>query len=445
VEASHYPGEVGWTLSDLIAKYDVPGAQVAVLADGEIQDEAAGVLSLHTRVETTSDSVFKIGSITKIWTATLIQQLVNDRVLTLDRPVRDYLPGFRLSDPAATDTLTTRHLLTHTGGLDGNHSTDTGRNDDAIERFVATLADADHPLPPGTLFSYSNSGYALLGRLVEVLRGNPFHHVLRERLVTPLGLRTVATDTYEAILHRAAIGHLHTGGKLTPTTSWAVRYHCTPSGSHLAMSARDLLEFVRPHLTDPALAELREPQLASVPDFGGGILGWGLGWMLYRDGVIGHTGVSKGQKAFLRVVPSANVAVAVLTNSAGAEPLAHEILSTVLGELAGVETTPPPVPPANPTPINAHRMCGTYRTSRYDITLSVEDNRAFLTHHPRDELADTFRGKPEDRVEVVRLNDSAIITAEPKPGGHQVRSLIGTDEHGRARFLHNGAAAHRIT
>ncbi|MGP4102438.1 serine hydrolase [Nonomuraea sp. KM90] len=59
--------------------------------------------------------MFKIGSITKIWTATLIQHLVDDGVLDLDRPVRDYLPGFRLRDPAATDFLTARRLLTHTG------------------------------------------------------------------------------------------------------------------------------------------------------------------------------------------------------------------------------------------------------------------------------------------------------------------------------------------
>ncbi|OXM45220.1 serine hydrolase domain-containing protein [Amycolatopsis alba] len=433
-----------WNLGELIAKYDVPGAQVAVLADGEIHDEAAGVLSLHTRVETTPDSVFKIGSITKIWTATLIRQLVSDGVLDLDRPVRDYLPGFRLSDPAATESLTARHLLTHTGGIDGQHITDTGRNDDAIEKFVATLADADHLLPPGALFSYSNSGYVVLGRLVEVLRGKPFHDALRERIVTPLGLPTVATTTYEAILHRAAVGHVQTDGELAPTKSWAVRYFSTPSGSHLAMNARDLLTFVRLHLTDPALAALRDPQLESVPDFGGGILGWGLGWMLYRDGVVGHTGVSKGQKAFLRVAPSAGVAVVVLTNSSGADPLAYEIFGRVLGDLAGVETTPLPVPPARPAPIDVNRWCGTYRTSLYDHTLTVENDRAFLIRRPRSELAKSFLGKPEDRIEVVRLHDSSIITAEPKSDGHQVLSLVGRDEHGRAHFLHNGAAARRI-
>lgn len=436
---------MGWDLSELVAKYDVPGAQVAVLADGEIRDEAAGVLSLRTRVEATTDSVFKIGSITKIWTATLIHQLVDDGVLDLDRPVRGYLAGFRLTDPAATESLTARHLLTHTGGIDGNHFTDTGRNDDAIEKFIATLAEADQLLPPGTVLSYSNSGYVILGRLVEVLRGKPFHDVLRERLVTPLGLRTAAIDTYEAILHRAAVGHTRAGGEIVPVKRWAVSYYSAPSGSHFAISARDLLEFVRLHLTDNALAAMREPQVDGVPDFGGGVIEWGLGWMLYQDGVVGHTGVSKGQKAFLRVAPAAGVAVAVLTNSTCGEPLAYEIFGAVLRDLAGVETAPLPVPPVNPAGIDADRMCGTYRSTLYDIALTCEDGRAFLTHRPRNDLAASLIGGPEERVEVVRLNDSSVITAEPTSEGHRVLSLVGSDSRGRARFLHDGAAAYRIT
>ncbi|MFC0547822.1 serine hydrolase domain-containing protein [Kutzneria chonburiensis] len=417
---------MGWSLGELIARHDVPGAQVAVLADGRIEDDAAGVLSRHTRVEATTDSIFKIGSITKLWTATLVQQLMDEGLLELDRPVSDYRPGL--------GKFTVRQLLTHTSGMDANHFVDTGRGDDAIEKFVDTLADVDHPFPPGTVFSYSNSGFATLGRLVEVLRGQRFHDVLRERIATPLGLRTVAVDPYEAILHRAAVGHFD-GGE--PTTSWAVRYHCTPSGSHLAISARELLEFVRMHLTDPNLAALRETQLDEVPDFGGGQVGWGLGWMRYRDGIVGHTGVSKGQKAFLRVAPSAGVAVAVLTNSAGGAPLAYEIFAQVLHDLTGVETDPLPVPPANPTPIDVERMGGTYRTTLHDITLAVENGRTFLTYRPRN-------GKPENRVEVVRLTDKAVITVEPTFDGHQVLSLIGDDGNGRAQFLHNGSAAYRI-
>jgi CubicO group peptidase (beta-lactamase class C family) len=402
-------------LPGLIAEHDVPGAQVAVLAGGEVQNFAAGVLSLRTRVETTTDSVFKIGSITKLWTATLVQHLVLEGLLDLDRPVSTYLPGFRLSSPDATGSVTARRLLTHTSGIAPYHFIPAA----GVEEFVAALADEEHPLRPGAVFSYSNSGFVVLGRVVEVLRGKPFHDVLRDDLATPLGLATVATDVYEAILHRAAVGHVGT----EPTKKWAGSYSTAPSGSHLAMSAHDLLTFVRLHLTDPALAPLREPQL-DVPDYGEGVIGWGLGWMRYPGGIVGHTGVSKGQKAFLRVDPAAGVAVAVLTNSTNGEPLAHDVFTA-----NGMEMAPPPVPPADPAPIDRW-MCGTYRNPLYDITLDGTS----LTYRARN------GNRPDNRVEVVRLGERTIITADD----HRVMSLIGSDDRGRAEYLHNGAAAYRI-
>jgi hypothetical protein len=106
----------------------------------------------------------------------------------------------------------------------------------------------------------------------------------------------------------------------------------------------------------------------------------------------------------------------------------------VLHDLAGVETDPLPVPPADPAPIDLERMGGTYRTTSYDITLAVENGRAFLTRN----------GDSDNRIEVVRLSDDAIIAVEPTLDGHQVLSLVGDDGHGRAQFLHNGSAAYRI-
>lgn len=356
----------------LIAKYDLPGVQVALLAGGEVQGEAA-------------DEVFRVGSITKLWTTTLVQQFVDEGLLDLDQPVCRRLPGF---SPA----LTARHLLTHMGGI--------------------ALASEDQVVPPGTVFSYSNSGFVVLARLVEAVSGRPFDDVLRERLVEPLGLRTVVTG----------VGH-----------------GTAPGASDIAMNARELLEFVRLHLDDPKLAVLRETQVEAVPDFGGGVVGWGLGWMLYRDGVVGHTGVAKGHKAYLRVVPESGTAVAVLTNSANctnSELLAHEVFTSLLTD---VTTEAPPTPAENPGPIDAARMCGTYRNQFYDITLENENDRAVLIYRPRTELG---RAK---RVEVVRHGLSSVIGVEPTTDGHQVFSLVDEDEKGRARFLHNGSAAYRVS
>ncbi len=191
-------------LARVLAERGVPGASVAVLAEGRVVTAAAGVLSTATGVEATPDAVFQIGSITKLWTSALVMQLVDDGLVDLDAPVRAYLPEFTGGDPA----ITTRQLLCHVAGFEGDIFTDTGRGADAVERYVASLHDIPQLFAPGEVFSYNNTGFVVLGRLVEVLRGKPFDEVLVERLADPLGLTHVSPSPYEAILHRAAVGHL---------------------------------------------------------------------------------------------------------------------------------------------------------------------------------------------------------------------------------------------
>jgi CubicO group peptidase (beta-lactamase class C family) len=201
----------GWLaerLPELLAKYKVPGAAVGVYAGGEVVDFAAGVLSRATGVEATTDSVFQIGSITKTWTATLVMQLVDDGLLDIDKPVVTYLPDFKLADQDAANSMTVRQLLCHTAGFEGDVFTDTGNNDDCVEKYLETLAADPQLFPPGELFSYNNAGYVVLGRLIEVLRQKPYDQALREHLFAPLGLAHAATDAAAAILFRAAVGHL---------------------------------------------------------------------------------------------------------------------------------------------------------------------------------------------------------------------------------------------
>src|SRR5215467_14257591 len=111
-------------LPTLLAEHKVPGAAVAVLAGGQVIDVAAGVLSKATGVEATVDSVFQVGSITKVWTTSLLMQLVDEGKLDLDNPIRRYLPEFALADAEAAATITVRQLLSHTAGFEGDLFTD---------------------------------------------------------------------------------------------------------------------------------------------------------------------------------------------------------------------------------------------------------------------------------------------------------------------------------
>lgn len=179
-------------LAALLAEHRVPGAAIAVLAGGEVIDHAAGLLNTGTGVESTVDSVFQIGSITKLWTTTLAMQLVDEGRLELDRPVRDYLPEFALADQAAAARITVRQLTCHTAGFEGDIFTDTGTGDDCVAKLVATLSEVPQLFAPGEMFSYNNAGYCVLGRVIEVLRGKSYDECVRDHLFVPLGLTHAA-------------------------------------------------------------------------------------------------------------------------------------------------------------------------------------------------------------------------------------------------------------
>lgn len=323
-------------LPALLAEHKVPGGAVAVSAGGQVADVAAGVLSKSTGVEATVDSVFQVGSITKVWTATLIMQLADAGKLDIDAPIRDVLPDFRVADEAASALITTRQLMAHTAGFEGDIFTDTGRGDDCVERYVATLGEVAQLFPPGEMFSYNNAGFCVLGRIVEVLREQPYDACLREHLFTPLGLTHVATSADEAILFRAAVGHVQPEPDADPQPApiWSLVRSSVPAGSMLSMRPRDLLAFAQMHIDGGRAADgttvlgpeaaraMRQPQVTLPPL---GLMGtsWGLGWEIYDwpgGTVIGHDGGTVGQAAFLRVAPERDVAIALLTN--GGNPIA---------------------------------------------------------------------------------------------------------------------------
>lgn len=292
---------LGERLPELIAEHRVPGAVIGVYANGELLERAAGVLNTRTGVPVTTDSLFQIGSISKVWTATLALQLVEDGKLDLDRPVRAYLPEFRLTDESAAALITTRQLLCHTAGFEGDRFTDTGRGDDAIARYVELLGETPQLFEPGELFSYNNAGYVVIGRIIEILRGKPYIQCLREHLIQPLELAYTATDAEEAILHRAAVGHFPSGPEDSPQPAgvWALPRSLAPAGSALTMTARDLLTFARGHLCDDGgvlgtetIHAMRTEHMRMSPITAHGDA-WALGWEIFHVGehtIYGHNG-----------------------------------------------------------------------------------------------------------------------------------------------------------
>jgi CubicO group peptidase (beta-lactamase class C family) len=414
-----------WTarLSELAARARVSGATLGIWSDGQEVLAAYGVLNCATQVPVTPDSLFQIGSITKIWTATMIMQLIEEGQLSLDTTVADALPGIRLSPSDVGGQVTVRHLLTHTSGIDGDIFTDTGRGDECVERYVEELAAAPSTFPVGAAYSYCNSGFVLLGRIIEVLDGRSWDESLRDRLTGPLALTRTVTLPEEAILHRAAVGH---DGAGVPVQVWGLPRSIGPAGL-ITATAGDLLTFARLHLaggilpdgkrilSEASASAMRQPR-AAIPDFAAPGAAIGLGWRLGSwggRGIIGHDGDTVGQSAYLRIDPEAQLAVCLLTNAAESESLFRKLFDEVFDSLVGVTMPAIPLPArsagapdrvaglvtvaADPDP-DLERHVGRYERTSRRFDVSVRDGRLHMVLTVTGKLADLFNSKAEEII-----------------------------------------------
>jgi CubicO group peptidase (beta-lactamase class C family) len=354
---------------------------VAVLSDDRVTAAAAGVLNTATGVPVTTDSLFQIGSVTKVWTATVLMRLVEQGRVGLDTPVAEVLPGFRVADAAVSRQVTLQHLLTHTSGIDGDFFHDTGRGDDCLARYAVACAGLEQLHPLGETMAYCNTGYVLLGRVVEVLTGVVWDQALRDLLVEPLGLSHTWTLAEDVLRHRAALGHeTGTDGVLRPAATWALPRSLGPAGT-INATATDVLALARLHLrggvtadgtrllAERTVADMRVPQVEMPTRWDKGDR-WGLGWALFdRGGLCGHDGSTIGQRACLRISPDADAAVAVLTNAETAAPLISAVTGAVLAELTGLAPEPPLAPPNEPVPAELDSWAGVYQRTavRYEV------------------------------------------------------------------------------
>jgi CubicO group peptidase (beta-lactamase class C family) len=142
--------ELQAVLDELVAKHGVPGAVVGLLHGDEVAVAAAGTANLNTGAEMTPDTAFLTGSITKVWTASLLMTFVDEGIVDLDRPVATYLPHFRLADPRAATEITVRQLLNHSSGIDaGDYLLELGEGPAAHRRYVERLATVEQIHAPG--------------------------------------------------------------------------------------------------------------------------------------------------------------------------------------------------------------------------------------------------------------------------------------------------------
>lgn len=316
------------SLEEGLVRHHVPGASIAIFHEGELTTAVAGVVNVNTGVEVTPETVTQIGSITKVFTTTLVMQLVDEGTVELDERVVRYLPDLRLKDREALQQITVKMLLNHTSGIDGEMLPDHGHDEETIEKGIVRYAELGQLFDPGAELSYCNAGMVIAGYLAQRLTGKSWYRLVRERIFEPLQMKNAAALPEEAVLHRVSVGHyLHPATqRLVPTSFVFLPLSLAPAGSTLMMSARDLIAFAMAHMALGVGANgnrilsahsAKAMQHLTVNNRGKGYtyIDMGLGWMVSDDGLLHHGGGSPGIISMLYAYPERDFAVAILTNA----------------------------------------------------------------------------------------------------------------------------------
>jgi CubicO group peptidase (beta-lactamase class C family) len=171
-----------------------------------------GLANMEWNIPNTPDTKFRLGSITKQFTATVILQLVEQGKIKLDGKLSDYLPDYRKD---VGEKVTIHHLLTHTSGIPSYTSQpgffeNVSRNPYKVDEFVKKYASGNLEFEPGSKFLYNNSGYFLLGAIIEHVTGKPYEQVLKENIFDPVGMKNTGYDHHNTVIAKRATGYIKT-------------------------------------------------------------------------------------------------------------------------------------------------------------------------------------------------------------------------------------------
>jgi CubicO group peptidase (beta-lactamase class C family) len=435
-------------LNELVNELDVPGAAVGVSDNGEHVILTAGIESLRSGHPVIPDTAFQIGSISKVFTTTLLAAVTELDDPLLDKPVAELVPEASWMDPR----IKLEHLLTHSSGLAGDCFADTGRGDDALARYVRQLQDLpnDVPGPPGRRYSYCNSGFAVLGRLIEVLTGSTYDAALSEYLLRPLGLGGATLLPEETLLKPHAIGHNRFPGKpLAADDIWHFARAADPMGG-ICATPGDLLSFAEMHLANgvtkdgkqilaPRVAQkLRERRL-ETPEYARPSAR-GLGWGIYNSDqgqIVGHDGETLGQVARLRIVPEHGLAFTILTNAIpDGHLIARELEAAILKhwDIALTAVEADTVEAFDPEP-----YLGRYRNFEGLMEVTARDHGLKL----RNAVETEGLWEQEYRSELVPIGGGAFVdAADSDPASAQ--RFADIDDSGRCQSYFNGRVFWRV-
>lgn len=345
------PGEYGylkehitWLIRKEMSKNNVQGLSIALVDDQQVVwSEGFGFADRAAQTPATGDTVYRVGSVSKLFTCLAAMQLVEQGRLDLDKPLATYVPDFSLrSRFSNTAPITLRSIMTHHSGIPSDYLKGMWtQQPQPISTLPALIRDEYAAFPPDTVFSYSNLGMSLLGLAVQNISGQEFAGYMQQTLLSPLGMQHSAFSL--GIGSAAPAARAYSGSDEKPEPP----LRDIPAGG-LNASVNDMSRFIRMILAEgefngqriikpETVREMLRPQNSSVAlDQGFRI---GLGWML--DGLGGiniknagtvahHSGATLYHRAQLVVLPQVKLGMIVLSNSNGAQGLVNTISTEAL-------------------------------------------------------------------------------------------------------------------
>ena len=412
-----------------------PGAAVLVARDGQIlYKKGFGYADVKEKKAITAETIFRIGSITKQFTGAAILKLAEENKLSLDDKLAKYIPDYPRGDE-----VTIHHLLTHTSGI--KSYTDNLRPDSkdvlspiaSVEDHIEGFKHLPYNFDPGTSWSYSNSGYFLLGYIVEKVAGSSYGDYLQKAFFQPLGMHHTGIHYGGIQLANEAKGHGFENGKVELAPDWEMSW--AGAAGALYSTVDDLFKwnealFGGNVLKKESLEKAFTP--VTLNDGREANPKYGYGWMMteYRGwGDLGHGGGLPGFITFLTRFPEENVTVAILTNASPPDKLNPQEAAYQLAEIFFWEDMA--LAPVFETAENVNLSLYPDYVGRYDyggavLTVSTEKGKLFaqLSGQPKFEIFprndDTFFWKVVDaQVQFVRNDEGHVSHAIHTQGGRQ--------------------------
>ena len=415
-----------------LARTKTPGVQIAVARDGKVVfSKGYGVADIETSRPVTPQTLFRVGSVTKMVTGAVLAQLAADGKLDLRAPISRYVPEL---DGRKVGTVTSQQLLTHTAGWIDNAIPYGRMGEGALGEVMREVSDTMFFTEPGRVLSYSNPGFSMAGYVAERAGGKRFGTLADELVLQPMGMGHATFRPLAAMTRDFSQGHV--GQPQNPaaivrpftenTAQWAAGF--------LFATAQDMARFAIAVMDDGMLDGRRvipaeAVRLLTTPDPripGDTVARYAYGLMVGRHAESGsrlwrHGGAINGFDAVVTMLPDQRTAVIVLDNRSR-HPMSR-LTREFAREFAGLAWSEPPEDlPAGRAPTAAERraIAGTYATSRTRVSLVAEGDSLMFQQGVA-------------RLPVRMLDDGSFFIQPP--GGERQTMWLVRDAEGRVAYL----------